>query len=59
MVISAYALLLKNPAPSKEEITDALVGNLCRCTDYHRAIEAVQQAGRDLRLPKVEADQDA
>jgi aerobic carbon-monoxide dehydrogenase small subunit len=59
MIISAYALLLKNPEPSQEDIKDALVGNLCRCTDYHRVIEAVQQAAQDLRLQRIEADQDA
>lgn len=50
MIISAYALLINNPDPSDEEIKDALVGNLCRCTDYHRVIEAVQQAAKELRL---------
>ena len=44
---------MDNPDPSKEDIKHALVGNLCRCTDYHRAIEFVQQAARELRANKV------
>jgi carbon-monoxide dehydrogenase small subunit len=53
MILSSYALLMDNPDPSEEDIKDALVGNLCRCTDYHRAIESVQQAARELRANKV------
>lgn len=50
MILSSYALLMENPEPTEEDIKDAIVGNLCRCTDYHRAIEAVQEAARELRL---------
>jgi carbon-monoxide dehydrogenase small subunit len=42
MLISAYALLQRNPDPSEDEIKTALVGNLCRCTGYVRIIDAVQ-----------------
>ncbi len=44
VVISARALLNRNPHPSEQEIRDALVGNLCRCTGYVRIIDAVQKA---------------
>jgi carbon-monoxide dehydrogenase small subunit len=44
MLISAYALLLRNPNPSESDIREALVGNLCRCTGYDRIIKAVQKA---------------
>lgn len=44
MLISAYALLQRNPLPSELEIREALVGNLCRCTGYKRIIQAVQDA---------------
>ncbi|MBN1949206.1 MAG: (2Fe-2S)-binding protein [Candidatus Cloacimonetes bacterium] len=44
MIMSAKALLLKNPHPSEEEIREALAGNLCRCTGYIPIIQAVQQA---------------
>lgn len=44
ILISARALLDRNPDPGDYEIRDALVGNLCRCTGYLRIIEAVKQA---------------
>jgi carbon-monoxide dehydrogenase small subunit len=46
VLISARALLDRNPQPSDEEIREALVGNLCRCTGYVRIIESVKQAAR-------------
>ena len=46
MLISAYALIQRNPHPSQEEIEEALVGNLCRCTGYKRIIKAVDQAAK-------------
>lgn len=46
ILISAKALLDRNPDPSEEEISAALVGNLCRCTGYARIIEAVRAAAR-------------
>ena len=44
ILITARALLDRNPDPSEEEIRAALVGNLCRCTGYVRIIEAVKTA---------------
>ena len=44
ILISARALLDRNPHPGDYEIRDALVGNLCRCTGYLRIIDAVKQA---------------
>lgn len=44
ILISSRALLDRNPDPSEEEIKEALVGNLCRCTGYFRIIEAVKHA---------------
>jgi aerobic carbon-monoxide dehydrogenase small subunit len=44
ILISAKALLNRNPHPSELEIRDALVGNLCRCTGYIRIIDAVKKA---------------
>ncbi len=46
MIISSKALLDANPSPSREEIKEALSGNLCRCTGYGTIIEAVEDAGR-------------
>jgi 4-hydroxybenzoyl-CoA reductase subunit gamma len=44
MIMSAEALLRRNPAPSEGEIRTALGGNLCRCTGYVKIIESVQSA---------------
>jgi carbon-monoxide dehydrogenase small subunit len=44
MLISAVALLDRNPRPSQEEIRWALSGNLCRCTGYQKIVQAVQAA---------------
>ena len=44
MIISARALLERNPQPSEMEIRQAISGNLCRCTGYTRIVEAVQEA---------------
>jgi carbon-monoxide dehydrogenase small subunit len=44
VLISARALLDRTPDPSEEDIREALLGNLCRCTGYLRLIEAVKQA---------------
>jgi carbon-monoxide dehydrogenase small subunit len=42
MLMSATALLERNPRPSRREIQEALVGNLCRCTGYVRIIDAIE-----------------
>ena len=44
MIMSSRALLNKNPNPNKEEIIEALEGNLCRCTGYRDIIDSVQAA---------------
>jgi nicotinate dehydrogenase subunit A len=44
MVISAAALLGRDPSPDETSIRDALAGNLCRCGVYGRAIRAVKRA---------------
>ena len=41
MVLSAKALLDRNPRPEEKEIREALSGNLCRCTGYQKIVEAV------------------
>jgi carbon-monoxide dehydrogenase small subunit len=42
MLITATALLRRNPHPTEAEIKEALVGNLCRCTGYVRIVDAIQ-----------------
>ena len=43
MLISATALLDRNPSPTRDEIVVGLGGNLCRCTGYGRIVEAVER----------------
>jgi len=55
MIMVAKALLDHNPSPTREEIVDALSGNLCRCTGYEpiiRAVEVVAE-GQDSRRPAM------
>jgi carbon-monoxide dehydrogenase small subunit len=47
MIVSASALLMRNPKPTVEEIRTALSGNLCRCTGYTKIIAAVEDAARN------------
>ena len=51
MIISAKALLLKNPSPSRDEIRTALAGNICRCTGYTQIVDAVETAAERIRRP--------
>jgi aerobic-type carbon monoxide dehydrogenase small subunit (CoxS/CutS family) len=44
MIMSAVALLKKNPAPSEREIVDFMDGNVCRCGTYSRIVSAIQKA---------------
>ena len=46
ILISSRALLDRNPSPGEEDIKEALVGNLCRCTGYERIIESVKAAAK-------------
>ena len=46
MLMSAAGLLQHNPAPSDDQIVDALEGNLCRCTGYVNIVAAVRQAAQ-------------
>ncbi|MCX5796203.1 MAG: (2Fe-2S)-binding protein [Elusimicrobia bacterium] len=44
MVLAATELLQNNPHPQREEIQEAIAGNLCRCTGYSPIIEAIEDA---------------
>jgi carbon-monoxide dehydrogenase small subunit len=44
MLLSAKALLDTNPHPSRDEIKEAISGNLCRCTGYQQIVEAIEAA---------------
>jgi carbon-monoxide dehydrogenase small subunit len=52
VIMSAQALLERNPNPTKEEIKAATAGNLCRCTGYQQIVEAIEDAARVLREEK-------
>ena len=47
MIMSAKALLLQNPHPTREEIRLALSGNICRCSGYTQIIRAVERAAEE------------
>jgi carbon-monoxide dehydrogenase small subunit len=44
MLLTAQALLERTPAPTRQEIREALAGNLCRCTGYTKILDAVELA---------------
>jgi len=46
MIMSAVALLKKNPSPSESEIVDFMDGNICRCGTYSRIVSAIQKAAK-------------
>ncbi len=49
ILLAAMALLEENPAPARDDIKQALSGNLCRCTGYVKIFEAVELAARRMR----------
>jgi carbon-monoxide dehydrogenase small subunit len=46
MILSAKALLDKNPTPAKSEIREAISGNLCRCTGYQKIVDAIESVAK-------------
>ena len=46
ILMTAKALLEKEPAPTRERIKEAISGNLCRCTGYQQIFEAIEEASR-------------
>jgi carbon-monoxide dehydrogenase small subunit len=48
MILTARALLNRNPTPDRDEIVDAIAGNLCRCTGYLQIVEAIELAASEL-----------
>ena len=52
MIMSAYALLSKNPTPNDQEIIEAMDGNICRCGTYQRITAAIKDAAANLQRAK-------
>jgi aerobic-type carbon monoxide dehydrogenase small subunit (CoxS/CutS family) len=49
MIMNATGLLIKNPAPSVQQIKEGMENNLCRCGAHMRIIEAVQSASKEMK----------
>jgi carbon-monoxide dehydrogenase small subunit len=49
MILAAHALLAGNPDPTREEIVEAISGNICRCTGYAQIVEAIALAAERMR----------
>lgn len=49
ILMTAKALLAANPTPSRPEMSEALAGNLCRCTGYHKILEGIEWAAARMR----------
>ena len=49
MILAAHALLSKNASPTREEIVEAISGNICRCTGYAQIVEAIALAAERMR----------
>jgi carbon-monoxide dehydrogenase small subunit len=54
VIMTAKALLDRNPSPTRDEIREATAGNLCRCTGYNQITEAIEDAAAQLRAEKNE-----
>ncbi len=48
MILASKALLDKNPDPTRDDVKEALSGNLCRCTGYTKIIDSVMSAAQEL-----------
>jgi len=55
MIMTARWLLAENIRPSREEIRDALSGNLCRCTGYQKIVDAIERVSSDLQAQCMNA----
>ncbi len=49
ILMTAKALLAANPTPSRDQMSEALAGNLCRCTGYHKILEGIEWAAARMR----------
>ncbi|WP_022720871.1 (2Fe-2S)-binding protein [Rhodopseudomonas sp. B29] len=56
MILTGHALLQRNPDPSRDDIVDAISGNICRCTGYGQIVEAIEFAADRLRKANAPRD---
>jgi aerobic-type carbon monoxide dehydrogenase small subunit (CoxS/CutS family) len=49
MILTAISFIESNPDPTREEIREAISGNICRCSGYVKVVDAIAQAARVLR----------
>ena len=49
MIMAGVALLAKNPAPTPQDVTRAMDGNICRCGTYQRIVQAVRKAAEVMK----------
>ena len=56
MVLTAKVLLEQNPAPTRQEIREAIAGNICRCTGYVQIVDAVELAATRMRALEFNAE---
>jgi carbon-monoxide dehydrogenase small subunit len=50
MILSAASFLQQNTTPTRDEIREAISGNLCRCTGYTKIVDAIEEVARDIEL---------
>jgi carbon-monoxide dehydrogenase small subunit len=56
MILAAHALLANNPRPTRDEIVEAISGNICRCTGYAQIVEAIALAAERMRGQNMPAE---
>jgi aerobic carbon-monoxide dehydrogenase small subunit len=59
MILTAHALLTQNDTPTRDDIVEAISGNICRCTGYGQIVEAVEFAADRLRKTNAPRDPQA
>ena len=55
MLMTAQELLASNPDPTREQVADAIAGNLCRCTGYETIVDAIMSAAAAMRTTEAQA----
>jgi carbon-monoxide dehydrogenase small subunit len=56
MILAAHALLARNPQPTRDQIVEAISGNICRCTGYAQIVEAIALAAERMRGQNIKPE---